>query len=329
MNAHQKPIPLKNTVPNKVPMNAQFIYVLGDIDGATIKVGIAKDKKNLLQRKKSHQKRGPDQIDMVILAVVRGFLSDEKAVKDYFKTVVVGGEEWLNPSSSELRSWIRFLKDQPYVAESLDEVDIIPLVDSSAWLPGGTNFKPPPYQPKLNLLEIRSPWDDLQSHGLTDGDYYTPREMIEAARMAMGSIDLDPSSCKAANMNVVKASRFYGVNEDGLSQPWAGNVWLNPPFGQWDLWTNKTLGELPNVNQICFFITANAATQKCVHPLIRRADASFIPNGRYSCWGPKSSTAREGNFIFYIGNEKRRFAEAFSRYGATFYSASCFNEAAE
>lgn len=42
---------------------------------------------------------------------------------------------------------------------------------------------------------------------------------------------LDPASCKFANeLHPEKiALEFYDESVDGLSQPWAGNVWLFPP----------------------------------------------------------------------------------------------------
>ena len=35
--------------------------------------------------------------------------------------------------------------------------------------------------------------------------------------------------CTAAN---AKAPRFYTRDDDGLSQPWEGRIWLNPPYGR-------------------------------------------------------------------------------------------------
>lgn len=62
-------------------------------------------------------------------------------------------------------------------------------------------------------------------------EWYTPPKYIEAARNVMGSIDLDPASCWAAQ-ETVKARAYYNADENGLVLPWYGNVWLNPPYGK-------------------------------------------------------------------------------------------------
>src|SRR5450432_2540331 len=62
-------------------------------------------------------------------------------------------------------------------------------------------------------------------------EWYTPAKYIEAARAVMGSIDLDPASCKIAN-RTVKATRYCSKEENGLSKEWTGNIWLNPPYGR-------------------------------------------------------------------------------------------------
>lgn len=67
-----------------------------------------------------------------------------------------------------------------------------------------------------------------QSSGAVE--YYTPEELTNAARLCMGSIELDPASCPEANLTV-RADRFFDKDDDGLKQIWrADTVWLNHPF---------------------------------------------------------------------------------------------------
>lgn len=62
-------------------------------------------------------------------------------------------------------------------------------------------------------------------------EFYTPAAIIDAARVVMGSIDLDIASCPEAN-EVVQAARYYTKTTDALDHCWqAETVWCNPPFG--------------------------------------------------------------------------------------------------
>lgn len=68
-------------------------------------------------------------------------------------------------------------------------------------------------------------------------EYYTPPEIIEAARATMGNIDFDPFSCEAANRTI--AAIWFSIKEDGelaFTRSWKfkeqTTVWMNHPFSR-------------------------------------------------------------------------------------------------
>lgn len=82
-------------------------------------------------------------------------------------------------------------------------------------------------------------------HQSSTNEAYTPPEVVEAARLTMGGIDLDPFSCREAN-KIVKATRYF--HRGALDKPWdneapnqpagitsrASRVFCNPPGGTLD-----------------------------------------------------------------------------------------------
>lgn len=58
-------------------------------------------------------------------------------------------------------------------------------------------------------------------------EWPTPQWLVDQLAAEFGPFDLDPAAT-AAN---AKAPKFYTREQDGLSQPWAGRIWLNPPYG--------------------------------------------------------------------------------------------------
>lgn len=70
----------------------------------------------------------------------------------------------------------------------------------------------------------------IPQHSSKTNEHYTPAHVVEAARALMGGFDLDPASCAEAN-ETIRADSYYRIMEDGLSMPWFGRVWLNPPGG--------------------------------------------------------------------------------------------------
>lgn len=76
-------------------------------------------------------------------------------------------------------------------------------------------------------------------------EWATPAWLTAQLAAEFGPFDTDPS----ATPQNAKAPLFYTVADDGLSQPWKGVVWLNPPYGRGiGDWMAKARGEVANGN---------------------------------------------------------------------------------
>jgi ParB family chromosome partitioning protein len=153
-----------------------------------------------------------------------------------------------------------------------------------------------------------------------DEEYYTPREIIEAARRAMGSIDLDPASCATAN-EVVQAATFYTREDNGLLQSWEGNVFCNPPYtkGVIEEFIARLLHfyDEGHVTAAIVFSYNNTET-KWFQSLIGKATAICFPEGRMDCWSARNTEqpkAIRGSAIFYLGPEPETFCAEFRQFG--------------
>ena len=60
-------------------------------------------------------------------------------------------------------------------------------------------------------------------------EWYTPSWIFDTLGIRF---DLDPASPMQGPVPWIPADRFYTERDDGLVQPWEGEVWLNPPYGR-------------------------------------------------------------------------------------------------
>ena len=147
-------------------------------------------------------------------------------------------------------------------------------------------------------------------------EWYTPIDLVNAAREVMGSIDLDPASSEKANSQI-GALRYYSDN--GLDRPWFGNVWMNHPFSRANnpLWVKRLVDwyESREGLQACC-ITFAATSETWFRPLLNYPQC-FI-HGRTNYYlpsGEKKTGVTKGSVITYLGNNTDKFKEVFSRFG--------------
>lgn len=158
------------------------------------------------------------------------------------------------------------------------------------------------------------------SNNSGNNEWYTPQRYIEDARLVMGVIDMDPASSKIANQTV-KASIYYTEKEDGLTQKWSGNIWMNPPFAQplinqfcESLAKHYTL---KNINQACILVN-NATETKWFQILASVASAICFPSKRIKFIDPdgnEGNTPLQGQAILYCGKKTKTFIGHFMKYG--------------
>lgn len=157
------------------------------------------------------------------------------------------------------------------------------------------------------------------SNNSGNNEWYTPAEYVEAARRVMYGIDLDPASSAVAN-EVVKAHRFFTIDDDGLAHSWAGSVWMNPPYGRplIDQFCAKLAEEYAaqNVSEACVLVN-NATETGWFHALAEVASAVCFPRHRIRYWQPDKDTLTplQGQAVLYLGSDVDSFSKEFVNFG--------------
>ena len=120
--------------------------------------------------------------------------------------------------------------------------------------------------------EIRPPraFGGVESNSGGTDEWLTPPSLIAA----LGSFDLDP--CSPIVRPWPTAAQHYTIEDDGLRQPWAGRVWMNPPYAHAGKWLHR-LAEHGTGTALIFARTETRIWFDHVWP---RADALFFLRGR-------------------------------------------------
>lgn len=144
-------------------------------------------------------------------------------------------------------------------------------------------------------------------------EHYTPAIVVAAVLKCLGSIELDPCSNSHQSPNI-PADVHYTIEDNGLRQRWAGNVYMNPPYGrEIGEWVQKLVDnyETGAVSAAIALVPARTDTQWW--QTLRDYPVCLV-SGRLK-FGNAENSAPFPSAIFYLGNDIDRFYHAFSSLG--------------
>lgn len=104
-------------------------------------------------------------------------------------------------------------------------------------------------------------------------EWLTPPSIIQA----LGEFDLDPCAPHASRRPWDTAKHHYSAEDDGLSKPWHGRVWCNPPYG---LEAARWLERLAAHGDGIALIFARTETAMFFDHVWNKADALLFFRGR-------------------------------------------------
>lgn len=130
-------------------------------------------------------------------------------------------------------------------------------------------------------------------------DWYTPPEIFTALDL---TFDLDP--CSPGPGHWVPARKVYTLADDGLSQPWDGLVFMNPPFG-------GRHGHIPWLDRFLLHSNGIAVVRAYTssdwwHWHMPRAHGVLFPKGKTKFIRPDGSVGKapgHGVALVGMGNE--------------------------
>lgn len=171
----------------------------------------------------------------------------------------------------------------------------------------------------------RDTWGNSVTHGTQgtgENEWYTPAQYIDAARLVLGEIDLDPASSALAN-KTVRAANIFTAEDSGLQQDWAGRVWMNPPYSRILLpkFVDKFLQEYRADRVTHGIVLTHAYTDtEWFHKLAKGCRLLCLTRGRISFEDTSGNRAAptQGQAFFYFGDDDKAFTTVFSEIGLVY-----------
>lgn len=156
------------------------------------------------------------------------------------------------------------------------------------------------------------PTDEI---AVTSDDCYTPRWVFDAMGLRF---DLDVAA-PVGGAVAVPCDRYFTATDDGLSQPWDGLVWCNPPYSNYAPWAERFAAHDRAV--LMGFLLPQVRWTKCA---LQSADAVAIIGCEFNRPGGKLFRLRQPTFVAFrgVGVKPAEQLAAADPFGAVLYGRS-------
>jgi hypothetical protein len=146
-------------------------------------------------------------------------------------------------------------------------------------------------------------------------EWYTPDHIIARVIQVFGQIDLDPcSNSNDPNVANVLALNYWTIDDNGLAQPWHGNVYMNPPYGdEIPGWVGRLIGAKETGEIIQGIALLPARTDTAWFQPLFDYPICFV-RGRLRFSGAENS-APFPSAVVYLGPDLLLFQDAFEDIG--------------
>jgi len=142
-------------------------------------------------------------------------------------------------------------------------------------------------------------------------EHYTPLPILKLVAAALGGITLDP----CADLDkTVPADHHFTIEDDGLTQNWFGNVYMNPPYGRpIKYWVEKLVDEYTHgdVERAIAFVPSRTDTKWM--RMLSEYPRCYLW-GRITFGGNKNPAPFPSTMV-YLGKATKRFVKQFETIG--------------
>ena len=128
--------------------------------------------------------------------------------------------------------------------------------------------------------DTESVFKDYSTPINSTNEWGTPHWIVRRFENHLGEFDVDP--CSGCEPEPIADTRFT-EEDDGLSQSWFGNVWVNPPYSDIGPWLEKSYTEttVGDAQTVVCLIPVRTSTD-WFHDWATKADVLVFINNRLS-----------------------------------------------